>query len=255
MSQLILSSEAKDVLKNAVINSENNTLTLLEGQLNRKLYLEVNAFLEALGGKWNRKLKCHVYPNGDWIPVFTSSVREGEIEYVDLKKDLEFFETPPELAQEMVDLAGVDKDSRILEPSIGMGGIAKFCPNRNNVVGLDIHQPFVDAMLKKEYNVYNVDFLTQSPLELGLFDAVLMNPPFSNGQDIRHCTHALEFLKPKGCVVALTSKSWGFRKGKLWDDFRKLDEKYCVYIRDIPERTFKASGTNVATTLLVLRKD
>jgi predicted RNA methylase len=255
MSQIILSSEAKDVLKNAVIDSVKNTLTLPEGQLNRKLYLEINGFLEVLGGKWNKKQKCHIYPNGDWIPVFTSSVKESEIEYVDLKKDLEFFETPPELAQEMVDLAGVDKDSRILEPSIGMGGIAKFCPNRNNVVGLDIHQPFVDAMLKKEYNVYNVDFLTQRASELGMFDAVLMNPPFSNGQDVKHCTHALSFLKAGGFVVALTSKSWTFRKGKVWEEFRNLVKKDGVYSRDIPEGTFKAAGTNIGTVLLVIRKN
>ena len=110
-------------------------------------------------------------------------------------------------------------------------------------------------MTKNEYNVYNVDFLTQRSAELGLFDAVLMNPPFSNGQDIKHCTHALNFLKVGGCIVALTSKSWTFRKGKLWEDFRDLVKKDCVYSRDIPEGTFKAAGTNIGTILLVIRKN
>ena len=39
--------------------------------------------------------------------------------------------------------------------------------------------------------------------DLGLFDAVLMNPPFAQGADIEHITHALTMLKPGGRLVAL----------------------------------------------------
>ena len=67
--------------------------------------------------------------------------------------------------------------------------------------------------------------------DLGLFDAVLMNPPFGRGADVEHITHALTMLKPGGCLVALCAN--GPRQnaslrplveagGGRWEDCKRL---------------------------------
>ena len=39
--------------------------------------------------------------------------------------------------------------------------------------------------------------------DLGTFDRIVMNPPFTNGDDIKHIMHALKMLKPGGRLVAI----------------------------------------------------
>ena len=39
--------------------------------------------------------------------------------------------------------------------------------------------------------------------DLGTFDRIVMNPPFANGDDIKHIMHALKMLKPGGRLVAI----------------------------------------------------
>ena len=54
-----LSQAALSVLEAGLsLNDRNVTI---KAQLDRKLYTEVNAALEALGGKWNRSAKAHVF--------------------------------------------------------------------------------------------------------------------------------------------------------------------------------------------------
>ena len=50
-----------------------------------------------------------------------------------------------------------------------------------------------------------VDFLQWSSdiEDLGLFDALLLNPPFAQGADTEHITHALTMSKTGGRLVAL----------------------------------------------------
>ena len=57
-----LSPEALAVLDSDVIIR--GSFLSIEKPLDRKLYVEVNAALEALGGKWDRKSKAHVFGEG-----------------------------------------------------------------------------------------------------------------------------------------------------------------------------------------------
>ena len=54
-----LSNAALAVLEGVEIVGREVRIT--DGQLDRKLYVEVNAALEALGGAWNRKAKAHLF--------------------------------------------------------------------------------------------------------------------------------------------------------------------------------------------------
>jgi hypothetical protein len=70
-----------------------------------------------------------------------------------------------------------------------------------------------------------------------------MNPPFENGADIKHITHAISFLKPGGRLVAICAN--GPRQN---EKLRPLADTW----EPLPDGTFKESGTGVNTVLLTI---
>lgn len=109
-----------DVLKQCRI--EGNNVYLPDGQLDRKLYQKVAKQLTLIGGKWvGRKVQAFVFPD-DPTELLTQ-IQGGEKR--NLKKEHQFFGTPEELADTMVELADIEVGDRILEPSAGRGAIIK----------------------------------------------------------------------------------------------------------------------------------
>jgi type I restriction-modification system DNA methylase subunit len=82
---------------------------------------------------------------------------------------------------------------------------------------------------------------------------VLMNPPFDKKRsDIHHVLHALKFLKPGGRLVAIMPSGVTFREDALTRDFRGIVEARGGHIEELPDRSFKQSGTMVNTVLVVI---
>lgn len=170
----------------------------------------------------------------------------------------QLFPTPPDLAARMVDEAGLTLGMRVLEPSAGTGRILQAFPfvlpfGAKRQTGLDVVAVEINAGLAKalEFSglaseVKCADFL-QCNGDLGKFDAVLLNPPYAEGQDIAHIKHALTFLKPGGRLVALCAD--GPRQN---EKLLPIVEQYGGSWEKLPPNTFKASGTGVNTVLLSL---
>jgi 16S rRNA G1207 methylase RsmC len=93
-------------------------------------------------------------------------------------------------------------------------------------------------------NLLQRDFLEVAPA--GTFDAVIMNPPFKMGRDIKHIMHALKFLTPGGLLISLCYD--GSRQNK---QLRPLCDRWNV----LPSGTFKSEGTGASVVLLTIRKD
>jgi 16S rRNA G1207 methylase RsmC len=98
------------------------------------------------------------------------------------------------------------------------------------------------------YRVIGSDFLSIEPRQD--YDRVVMNPPFENQQDIDHVLHALEFLRPGGRLVSIMSAGVLFRQNKKTVEFREMIDE----ITALPEGSFKLSGTNVNTSMVVINK-
>ena len=113
-----LSPAALDVLGSGLNLSGRNAV--IARQLDRKLYTEVNAALEALGGTWNRKARAHVFEQDPADALDRVLVDGG---FHDVKRDLDQFFTPPELAKRVVEMADV-RGKWVLEPSAGAGALA-----------------------------------------------------------------------------------------------------------------------------------
>lgn len=222
---------------------EGKTLKITE-QLDRKTYGQLNKVLTAIGGKWNAKQKVHLFQE-DVSEMIENIINTGEYSFI--KKDFQFFPTPVELARKIIKLAEITPDDICLEPSAGMGNIAQFMPNCDVI---ELHEENRKTLIDKGFNLVHDDFLTFIPEKK--YTAIVMNPPFSKGQDIEHVTKAIEIAER--VVVAITSASVMFRNDKKTEAFRKLVAYYGGTIEELPAESFKESGTQVNTCLIVVRK-
>jgi predicted RNA methylase len=241
-----LSKAALEVLDRVVIDGH---IVRIGQQLERPLYTEVNKALECLGGKWDRKAQGHVFPE-DPQDAIEQVVIDGA--FSDTKRDFDVFETPVKLAQQMVQSAHIETGHRVLEPSAGTGRIADaIAATKGILTCIEIQPKLVGVLRKKGYKPLQQDFLTYKGMQ---FDRIIMNPPFSKGQDIAHVTHALSLLKPGGCLVAVLSAGVLFRQTKAYKAFRDMAENSCSSTVSLPPNTFKESGTSINTVLFTFIK-
>lgn len=229
-----------------------NNLALPEGQLDRKTYEAVNKVLELMGGKWNRKSRAHVFEESP-VDLLDTVLLTGEI--TDRKKLFQFFETPAALAERMVSIANAREGRRLLEPSAGNGAILRAAGGKPDKVAVELDPMRVRNLARSPFSgiqIYEADFLKCAPeatdapdgYALGCFEVILMNPPFTRGQDVAHIRWARTFLVLNGTLVAICANGPRQREALM-------DE--CEHWEDLPVGTFSESGTNVNTALVVIR--
>lgn len=225
---------------------------VLTGTLNRKLYTDTAKVIEAAGGKWSKRERAHLF-DGDAADAIESVILTGEV--VSAKQQFGYFPTPAPIVEQIITLADIKPGMEVLEPSAGRGAIA------GPVAGIGCHVDCVelqrdnalaisDAGIGRDLAV--ADFLAVEPFEA--YDRVVMNPPFARQDDIRHVTHAHQFLKPGGLLVAVMSNGVTFRDTPLTRDFRKLLDAEGGSLHPLPEGAFKESGTGVNTVIAVIPK-
>ncbi|MCO5759766.1 hypothetical protein NHG60_28245, partial [Citrobacter freundii] len=93
----------------------------------------------------------------------------------------QFYATVGELQKRAIDECMVASGMRLLEPNIGLGALLKGLPEGVDVTGFDIH-PAAVAITGLRWNVTLNDFLLVKPENTGLFERILMNPPFSDSR-------------------------------------------------------------------------
>ena len=164
------------------------------------------------------------------------------------------FQTPEPIAQRMAaiawdHLAAVDSPL-ILEPSAGLGRITKAIRDRittARIHAIEIEAELVAALRKSARDgdrIQDADFLELDPSQTPQFDAVVMNPPFKNGLDITHITHARKFLKPGGILVSLCYDG-SRQNAKL----RPL----CTTWEQLPAGSFRSEGTGASVVLITIK--
>ena len=238
--------EVIQVLQESTI--EGNILKLNSGQLDRKLYVKVDKILNYLGGKWNRKLGGHVFdsdPNERLKCVYD----EGKVSPPD---KFGYFPTPRNVTLRMIKIARLEPGLTVLEPSAGQGAIADILGGFGCYLTLiEILPENRQILQSKGYRVDAEDFLQYNEKK---FDRIIMNPPFEKQADIDHVLHAFELLNQSRILVSVMSAGVGFRDNKKTTAFRELVEKYGMF-EQLPEDSFKESGTRVNTVLVMLRKE
>ncbi len=162
----------------------------------------------------------------------------------------QLFQTPPDLAAQLVALLDLAPGARVLEPSAGLGrlldAIAPHAPAE--IVAVETAPQLCAQLFKQDrpcVRLVQRDFLACTPADLGGFDAVAMNPPFHMRADIRHTLHALTFLRPGGALAGLCMDT-----NPRASTLRPL----CDHWQPIPAGAFRAEGTSVPTVLFRIRK-
>lgn len=166
----------------------------------------------------------------------------------------QLFATPQELATRMVKKADLQPGESILEPSAGTGAILDAIAKDRSVVPFDVcaveinhdlaHRlAFHDTLGPKR--IIEADFLSCND-SLGMFDKIIMNPPFQNGSDIKHILHAMQFLKSGGGRLVALCANGPRQKEQLMPLADTWEE--------LPAGSFKEQGTNVNVALLIINK-
>jgi len=224
-------------------------------QLDRATYAKVNKVLEAIGGKWSRKDKAHMFPTGAQHRLDIVMVT-GEVE---INRDVGHFPTPVKLAAELVAMAGVRRDMRCLEPSAGTGRIV------DALIAVGAHVTCVERDTERrrklprgpscEVSSHDDFMLYKTPADR--FQRVVMNPPFAKvgiGDHLAHVMHAYSMLDRGGILVSVLPSSVSFRRDRRHAEFRAwLEER--GEIRQLPEGSFKESGTNVNAIVALMEND
>lgn len=240
----------RDILAECTV--EGNVLKLPDRQLDRPIYVEVNKVLEAMGGKWNRNAKGHLF---DFSPEATLEEIVLSGECTNVKKEHQFFETPEDLAARLCDMAEITPDCSVIEPSAGKGRIADEIHKRNpkELVCFEINNGMEMYLKYKGYDVYYRDFLEVDSEDISA-DRIVMNPPFSKQQDIDHVYKAYECLNPGGVLVSVMSTSHTYRTNEKSELFREFLDQTGAEVEMLPEGIFKESGTMVKTCVVKIRK-
>jgi phospholipid N-methyltransferase len=169
----------------------------------------------------------------------------------------DFFPTPDTLAARMVDAAGLEYGEWVLEPSAGTGAIVQAIVAAKRGVSLTCVEASAERVAAlhalpglQNGLVIQGDFLEYEPGDG--FDRIIMNPPFSKGQDVQHVRHALGLLNPGGRLVAIMSSGILFRQDRHYADLRADIERRGGTVEPLPPGTFKASGTGAETALVIV---
>ncbi|MFQ1660585.1 LPD38 domain-containing protein [Aeromonas veronii] len=168
---------------------------------------------------------------------------------------IDFFPTPEEYAADLVDRLGIEPGMVVLEPSAGHGMLAEAARDAGATVeAVEVASDLRDILQEKGFSLVGNDFMETTPSQR--YDAVIMNPPFSNDMDIDHVRHAFDHLKPGGRLAAIVSSMAGQRSNKKNKAFREWLDDLGASEEMMPEGAFKDSlnPTSVRTKIITIEK-
>ncbi len=182
---------------------------------------------------------------GDVLPDCYEEKPNKRRESTAVSKDLQYYPTPNDVVERVVHDMYV-KGEKILEPSCGCGRFMDALKKLGaDVTGIEVDRARAEQCRAKGHKVLVGNFLDITPASLPEYDRVVMNPPFYGTHYAKHVHHALKFLKVDGVLTAVLPVTARYDHGLLND----LGNWY-----DLPVGSFKASGTNVNTSILTVRK-
>ncbi|WP_407161370.1 LPD38 domain-containing protein [Aeromonas caviae] len=168
---------------------------------------------------------------------------------------IDFFPTPESHAADLVALAGIEPGMTVLEPSAGHGMLAEAARAAGaKVDAVELAVDLREILQAKGFGLVGGDFMDTTPAQS--YDAVVMNPPFSNDMDIDHVRHAYDHLKPGGRLVAIVSATAGDRQNNKNKAFREWFDGLGGSEQAMPDGAFKTSlnPTDVRTKIFVIDK-
>ena len=220
-------------------------------------YDDISQRLGKAGGRYTTgRTKYFVFDEGVDCGELLRRLVAGET--VNFQQEYQFFATPEgmavEAAEKIRSTLGTLRGKRGLEPSAGTGALANVARKMGaDMVVIEAWNVNAIKLRAQGYGVIERDFLTVTPEEIGTFDFVLANPPFTRNQDIQHVMHMLQFIRPGGALSVIMSTGWLEGKTKVHAQFKEFLGTQDVTVTAIEAGAFKESGTVVPTVRLDFR--
>ena len=173
------------------------------------------------------------------------------------RKETDFFPTPESVIDQMCQTVIPWGDMKILEPSAGRLDIVKYVNNFSQGLDHDWHlielnpinrQNIIDAGMTESLIGHDFDEYEPPVNADDLFDAVYANPPFSRIAE--HVEKISICLKPYGDAVIVVPANFKNKHAALVQRIEPRFEYVGFY--EIPEGSFKQSGTGVSTNIMHL---
>lgn len=159
-----------------------------------------------------------------------------------VSKDLQYYPTPKEVVDRVLEDIYRLEGAKVLEPSCGCGRIMDALREQGaEVFGIEFDVGRVAQCRAKGHKVMQANFLETVPNPI--YDHVVMNPPFYGKHYAQHAEHALKFLKDGGRLTAILPITARYDHGLLQGRWS-----------DLPIGSFRESGTNINTTVLTILK-
>lgn len=244
------------VLRNQVVWSADGLRADMP-QLDAKTYQKVKKAFLALGGTWNRKANATIFTEDPRSQV------EGLVTMGTLSVARDgFFRTPKDVVWRMLEFMPLgDFEYNTLEPECGDGAIVaellKAGIHRERLYCIE-QNPKRCQFVRESWPGVRVacgDFMKyKNSLHLP-FHRIFMNPPFEEGQDGEHVRKAYNLLAPGGKMAAILGEGVFFREDKRSQTFRAWMKAVGAYSERLPEGSFRESGTNVNTRLVIVEKE
>lgn len=169
-------------------------------------------------------------------------------------QEFQFYPTPEygDLAEKLKDVhqmfvakkqhSATSRGLRYLEPSFGSGALYRLLDLKTHASHFTAVElsPFLvslaDVMVvKSDRRLIQGDFLEVSK-SLGLYDMIVMNPPFSGRQAVSHVESAVKLLDSKGVLIAILPASLHKQMQSRGD---------CVYCSNVFTNQFERTGCHV----------
>ena len=156
----------------------------------------------------------------------------------EVSRDLQFYPTPPEVADRVLADVYIADGAKVLEPSCGDGRLLEALrrKGRFDLFGIEVDPRRAAEARAKGFAVLSANFLETVPV--AAYDHVVMNPPFYGQHYTKHVEHALKYLRPRGILTAILPVTARYDHGLLEGSWS-----------DLPVGAFGASGTNINSNI------
>lgn len=204
---------------------------------------------QEIADEFERQVNC-----GDYNQAY-KLVRLTAAAFRNIGSIPDFYPTPTDAAYEMVIRSGArdDENSVNLEPHGGMGDLAAVMQREYPSAKLWVIErqfSLAELLKAKGYNVVGDDFLEfTTPV-----DHIIMNPPFSNGNDAKHIRHAYDVLRPGGSLVSLAAQSIDFQTRGEYRGFREWWASVGGRMERLRPGIFKGKGIDINPMILWLEE-
>lgn len=124
------------------------------------------------------------------------------------------FVTPPDVADRMAEYANLYPECVVFEPHSGTGNLVRAIQAAEpeacimaNELNSTLYTHLCSTFEQSEYlNISQGDCMRYTAAR---FDRIVMNPPYSKRQALKHLQHAMTLLNPGGVIIALVPVTVG----------------------------------------------